>query len=68
MARTLSVWSIAGNLAIAAMTVLEGLLAGITGLRPAIATAGILLLATPLLLPRRARALQPEREPARSLT
>jgi MFS family permease len=54
IARTLSAWSATGNLTIAAMTALWGLLAGLAGLRAAIALAGVLLLATPLLLPRKA--------------
>ena len=53
VARTLSAWSITSVAAIAAMTGLWGLLAGLAGLRAAIAIAGLLLLATPLLLPRR---------------
>lgn len=56
VARTLSAWSVGGKAAIAAMTALWGLLAGLIGPRGAIAAAGVLLLATPLLLPRRARA------------
>jgi MFS family permease len=55
VARTLSAWSVTGSLTIAGMTALWGLLAGLAGLRAAIALAGVLLLATPLLLPRRAR-------------
>jgi MFS family permease len=54
IARTLCAWSATSNLTIAAMTALWGLLAGLAGLRAAIALAGVLLLATPLLLPRRA--------------
>jgi MFS family permease len=53
VARTLSAWSVTGNLTIATLTALWGLLAGITGPRTAIAIAGVLLLATPFLLPRR---------------
>jgi MFS family permease len=53
VARTLSAWSVTGNVTIAAMTALWGLLAGATSPRTAIAVAGVLLLATPLLLPRR---------------
>ena len=53
IARTLSAWSVTSSLTIAALTALWGLLAGITGPRTAIAIAGILLLATPLLLPLR---------------
>jgi MFS family permease len=56
IARTLSAWSVTSNLTIAALTALWGLLASITGPRAAIAIAGMLLLATPLLLPRRDRA------------
>ncbi|MEV5431993.1 MFS transporter [Streptomyces sp. NPDC052701] len=53
VARTLAAWSISGNVAIAALTAVWGLLAAVTGPRTAIAVAGVLLLATPLLLPRR---------------
>ncbi|MBR0798760.1 MFS transporter [Bradyrhizobium jicamae] len=56
-ARTLSAWSITSNATIAALTALWGVLAGIAGARPAIAIAGLLMLATPLLLPRRALAV-----------
>ena len=53
ISRTLSAWSVTGNVTIAILTALWGLLAGIIGPRAAIAIAGVLLLATPLLLPRR---------------
>ncbi|MDE0852807.1 MAG: MFS transporter [Nevskia sp.] len=53
VARTLSAWSISSNLVIAAMTALWGLLAGAIGPRWAIAMAGGLMLATPLLLFRK---------------
>lgn len=56
IARTLSAWSISSSAAIAAMTALWGLLAAVTSPRTAIAVAGIVLLATPLLLPRREKA------------
>jgi MFS family permease len=59
VARTLSAWSVTSSLTIAAMTALWGLLAGLTSPRIAIAAAGVLLLATPVLLPRRARAPRP---------
>jgi MFS family permease len=62
IARTLSAWSVTTNLTIAAMTVLWGLLANITGPRAAIAIAGVCLLATPLLLPRRDHALRGQME------
>ncbi|MGW7205631.1 MFS transporter [Streptomyces sp. NPDC054837] len=54
VARTLSAWSISAKLTIAALTALWGLLATLTGTRAAIGVAGLLLLATPLLLGRRA--------------
>ncbi|MEV0276645.1 MFS transporter [Streptomyces sp. NPDC050610] len=54
IARTLSTWSVTTKATIALLTGLWGLLAGFTGPRTAIAIAGLLLLATPLLLPRRA--------------
>jgi MFS family permease len=53
VASTLAAWSISGNATTAATTALWGLLAALTGPRTAIAAAGVLLLATPLLLPRR---------------
>ncbi len=53
MARTLSAWSIGQQVSIAIFTVLGGLLAGLTSPRTAIAAAGLLILASPLLLPRR---------------
>jgi MFS family permease len=52
VARTLSAWSVTSNATIALMTALWGLLASVIGARAAIAIAGLLLLATPLLLPR----------------
>jgi MFS family permease len=64
--RTLTAWSVTSKAAIAAMTALWGLLAGITSPRTGIAVAGLLLLATPLLLPRRDHTPEREREPARS--
>jgi len=66
VARTLSAWSVSSNATIAAMTALWGLLASITGPRAAIAIAGLLILPAALLLPRRARSPQPERELAQS--
>lgn len=52
IARTLSAWSITSKATTAAMTALWGLLAGVTSPRTAIAVAGLVMLATPLLLPR----------------
>jgi MFS transporter len=53
VARTLSAWSVSQNATVATTTALWGVLAALAGARLAIALAGLLLLATPLLLPRR---------------
>jgi MFS family permease len=57
VARTLTAWSIGSSAAIAVLSALGGLLAAATSPRTAITVAGLLILASPLLLPRR-------REPA----
>jgi hypothetical protein len=44
---------VSSNATVAVMTALWGLLAGVTSVRVAIGAAGVLMLATPLLLPRR---------------
>jgi MFS family permease len=62
VARTLSAWSVTSNATIAAMTALWGLLATLTSARIAIAIAGLLILTTPLLLPRHDHAQQHERD------
>ncbi|PSK67832.1 hypothetical protein B0E53_00103 [Micromonospora sp. MH33] len=63
IARTLSAWSISSSAAIAVLSALGGLLAGVTSPRTAIAVAGLLILASPLLLPRRLdSAPVPDRE------
>ncbi|GAA4497632.1 MFS transporter [Actinoallomurus oryzae] len=64
VARVLSAWSVTKNATVAALTALWGLLAGLTGPRAAIAIAGVLLLATPLLLPRREGSLEKSSDPA----
>ncbi|MBU2670885.1 MFS transporter [Actinoplanes bogorensis] len=56
VARTLSAWSVTSSVTVAALTALWGLLATLTSLRTALAIAGLLLLATPFLLPRRDHA------------
>ena len=66
VARTLSAWSVTGKATIAAMTALWGLLASLTTPRTAITVAGLLLLATPLLLPRHDHTPQPDQELAQS--
>lgn len=53
VSRVLSAWSVTGRASIATLTGLGGLLAAVTSARTAVAVAGVLLLATPLLLPRR---------------
>jgi MFS family permease len=68
LARTLSAWSITSSATIAALTALWGLLASLTGPRMAVAIAGVLLLTTPLLLPRRDPASSPEQEPVSRLS
>jgi MFS family permease len=53
IARTLSAWSISSSAAIAILSALGGLLAEATSPRTAITVAGLLILTSPLLLPRR---------------
>ncbi len=55
IARTLSAWSISSSASIAIFTAGGGLLADATSPRTAITVAGLLILASPLLLPRRHR-------------
>ncbi|WP_084010559.1 MFS transporter [Pseudofrankia sp. DC12] len=64
IARTLSAWSIGQQVSIAVFTALGGLLADITSPRTAITAMGLLILTSPLLLPRRDHADQPRPEPA----
>jgi hypothetical protein len=52
VARVLSAWQVTKNVTIAALTALWGGLATLTSPRIGIAAAGLLLLGTPLLLPR----------------
>jgi MFS family permease len=59
VARTLSAWSVTSSATIAVLTALWGVLAASIGLRPAIGIAGVLMLATPLLLPRGERGFAP---------
>jgi MFS family permease len=56
VARTLSAWSISSSATIALFTALWGVLASLTSPRAAIAIAGALILATPILLPRPRRS------------
>ncbi|MGW2838458.1 MFS transporter [Streptomyces sp. NPDC001493] len=59
VARTLSAWSIGQQASIAALTALAGLLADVTSPRTALTAAGLLILTTPLLLPRHDRTTSP---------
>jgi hypothetical protein len=52
------------SLTTAALTALWGVLASLTSPRIAIAAAGVLLLATPLLLPRRMPVPRPDMAPS----
>ncbi|MFD5097523.1 MFS transporter [Streptomyces albidochromogenes] len=58
--RVLVAWKVTGTGAIAGLTALGGVLAAVTGARVAIGVAGVLLLATPFLLPRHPRVAEPE--------
>ncbi len=64
LARSLAAWTITTKLTVAALTACFGVFASIAGVRIAIAVAGVILLATPLLLPTRNRLDSTEREPA----
>ncbi|WP_405749296.1 MFS transporter [Streptomyces sp. NBC_00012] len=66
VARTLSAWSIGQQASIAVLTALAGLLADVTSPRAALTVAGLLILATPLLLPHYAQTPQHEPGPSRS--
>ncbi|MEU8301573.1 MFS transporter [Micromonospora sp. NPDC048909] len=61
--RVLVAWNVTGTGAIAVLTALWGVLAAATDVRIAIGLAGVLLLATPLLLPRGADTPSPAGEP-----
>jgi MFS-type transporter involved in bile tolerance (Atg22 family) len=64
VARTLAAWSITTKLAVAVLTAALGALAGVVGARAGIAVAGVLMLGTPLLLPRTSRLRRAAAEPA----
>ena len=61
VARTLAAWSASSSLSIAALTALRGALATAIGPRAAIGAAGVLILGTPLLLPRHGRPVAQSR-------
>ncbi|MFJ8888753.1 MFS transporter [Streptomyces sp. NPDC102402] len=66
VARTLSAWAVTNKAMTAVLTAVWGVLGSLLGPRTAIGLAGVLLLATPLLLPRRApaRLSRPEAAPS----
>lgn len=66
VARTLSAWAVTTKASTALLTAVWGVLGGLFGPRTAIGLAGALLLATPLLLPRRAAAPLSEPDPTSS--
>ncbi|MFE9903913.1 MFS transporter [Streptomyces achromogenes] len=66
VARTLSAWTVTVKASTALLTAVWGVLGGLLGPRTAIGLAGVLVLTTPLLLPRRTTAPLSERDPAPS--
>ncbi|GAA3955079.1 MFS transporter [Actinomadura viridis] len=68
VARTLSAWAVTTRATTALLTAVWGVLGSMLGPRTAIGLAGVLLLATPLLLPRHVHTPQHEPEPASSRT
>ncbi|WP_031079585.1 MFS transporter [Streptomyces sp. NRRL S-118] len=66
LARTLSAWAVTTKATTALLTAVWGVLGSLLGSRTAIGLAGVLVLATPLLLPRHAAAPPAEQEPAPS--
>ncbi|MEY9489748.1 MFS family permease [Streptomyces calvus] len=68
VARTLTAWTVTVRATTALLTAVWGVLGGLLGLRTAIGLAGVLLLATPLLLPRRDHCLKVETGTGHRLT
>ncbi|MER6148818.1 MFS transporter, partial [Streptomyces hirsutus] len=66
--RTLTAWAVTTKASAALLTAVWGVLGGLLGPRTAIGLAGVFLLATPLLLPRRTAVPLPEPDPAPSRT
>ncbi|MYT70069.1 MULTISPECIES: MFS transporter [unclassified Streptomyces] len=63
LARVLTAWTVTGRAVTATLTLTWGALASFIGTRPALAVAGVLLLATPALLPTAPRDSLPRRTP-----
>ncbi|HEU5479792.1 MAG TPA: MFS transporter, partial [Candidatus Tumulicola sp.] len=61
LARTLAAWTITNKASVAALTAIWGALAAFAGVRLAIGVAGLIVLVTPLLLPRRQHLASSER-------
>ncbi len=59
VARTLSAWSISTGGAIAVCTALGGVLADVTSVRVSLTVIGLLILTSPLLLPRQDQVISP---------
>ncbi|MFG1810451.1 MFS transporter [Streptomyces sp. NPDC049040] len=68
VARTLTAWAVTTKASTALLTAVWGALGALLGLRTAVGLAGVLLLATPLLLPRRTAAPLPRPEPVSNPT
>ncbi|MDN3260369.1 MFS transporter [Streptomyces sp. CSDS2] len=68
VARTLSAWTVTTRSSTALLTAAWGLLGGLLGPRTAIGLAGVLVLTTPLLLPRRTATPLSAPDPAPSRT
>lgn len=64
LARTLAAWTITTKVTVATLTLLFGVFASFAGVRTAIAAAGVLMLATPLLLPTVGRLESTDDQPA----
>jgi MFS family permease len=64
LARTLAAWTITTKLTVASLTAAFGVLASVVGVRVAIASAGVIMLATPLLLPTTSHLDSGDHEPA----
>jgi hypothetical protein len=67
-ARTLTAWSISSSAAIATLSALSGVLATVTSPRTAILVAGLVILASPLLLPTLSSPSTTPRPPERAGT
>jgi MFS family permease len=67
VARTLTAWSVTSSASIAVLTALGGVIGELVGPRAAVAVAGVALLATPILLPRRTQVSDCDRPHTRAV-